>query len=255
MSVTIFRTKKLVFYVDQKIRNGITKKTIINKYNIPIEDKRSKITFGDKKPSKKRTSKLSLNQRKSILQNIPSVPMTPKKDPHKKQEIMMFHDQEIEDEIVLHKATSSQNITSQNTTPQNIITHAFKLQQPQLQISNTLLQYVPPKLSQTPGKLKHLKFGHTSQYENIEEKWEPFICKVEKRLFSNRTNKYVLQVTDGDGDSYNVHVASQLFELIQKNLINVGDWIEVNHYSATNMSYDKPRLVIFVNFEKTNNPV
>lgn len=230
MSVTIFRTNKIVFYVDHKMRNSIIKKTIINKYNIPIEDKRSKITFTDKKPTKKRATKTAKNVlRTSISVNTPSQKET------SLSQITLFNEEEIQKkEKVLTIAPIETNITTTEEKQDPLI----------------LVKYETPKLTQTPGKLKQLKFGHTSQYENVQDKWEPFICKIYKRLFSKKLGRYILEVGDGDDSIHKVHIASQLFTLIKNNIINIGDWIKVNHYSATNLSYDKPRIIMVVDIDK-----
>ena len=259
MSITIFKTNKFVFYVDDKIRNSVNKTTIINKYSIPIEDRRSKITFIDKKISKKSSSKsISKGSRTSISKSTPKsshevvtekiktqrvssnkTKKDSKKESHPElQQKIHFHDDDLSvKKPSLNKRNSNKIINNSQTSEQKVI--------------NTLIEYIPPKIEQTPGKLNQLKYGHASQYENVEDKWEPFICKVIKRLFSKKLGRYILHVDDGDGNVYKVHIASQLFELIKNNTINVGDWIKVNNYSATNMSNDKPRTVIFINIEKS----
>jgi hypothetical protein len=99
-----------------------------------------------------------------------------------------------------------------------------------------------------------LLWGHTYDNPNTPEIWDPFICKIEKRLFSKKINRYLLEVSDENADTYKVHVGSQLFPLIKDNSIQAGDLVRVKHYSATNLHQENgyPRLVLFTDLEKIN---
>ena len=265
MSITIFRTNKIVFYVNDKVRNSVSNKTIINKYNIPIEDKRSKISFVDKKIPKK-ARKSIIGSKESPKANHQSTNQSTNQLTNHKSKLNKLKNDDIQSELQLKLHFNDDNQSnvkkkptirlSKDQKPGSEGPHSGRTNfvsthsDPQVLKTNTLIEYIQPKIKQTPGKLKQLKFGHTSQYENVEDEWKPFICKIIKRMFSKKLGRYIIQVDDGDGDVYNVHVATQIFNLLKNNSVNIGDWIRVNKYSATNTTQDKARTVIFVNIEK-----
>lgn len=102
--------------------------------------------------------------------------------------------------------------------------------------------------------LKDLLWGHTYENPDTPEKWDPFVCKIEKRLYSKKINRYLLEVSDNSNETFTVHIGSQLFPLIKDNTIQVGDVVRVNYYSATNIQQENghPRLVLFTDLEKIN---
>lgn len=80
------------------------------------------------------------------------------------------------------------------------------------------------------------------------EKWDPFVCRVEARMFHKKSNRYMLQLFDGTA-LYKVHLGSQLFELIKQKFIDKGDLIQVIDYTSTILNSRK-RLVVLYNIKK-----
>lgn len=79
--------------------------------------------------------------------------------------------------------------------------------------------------------------------------WNPFICKIEKRIF-NKTNKWwYLIVNDGE-KSHRVAIASQCFYLFENDLVKKDDYIYVQYYTATKISGNKSKVLFFTKFYK-----
>jgi len=113
------------------------------------------------------------------------------------------------------------------------------------------IKKLSPQEQMVSGFLKDLKYGHINKDPNyLNIKWDPFVCKIEKRIFSSKTKRYCLKVSDGNGELCKVHLASQLFDDIKNNVLQKGDYIKVIHYSATIMDYDKAKIIIFCHVEK-----
>lgn len=124
----------------------------------------------------------------------------------------------------------------------------FQINTPQFQINTPQLQNITPQKS----FLKDLLWGHTYDDPNTPDRWDPFVCKIEKRLYSKKLKRYLLEVSDCSAETHTVHIGTQLFSLIKDNIIKAGDTIKVNYYSATNMHQESgiSRLVLFTNIEK-----
>lgn len=247
MSVTVYKSNQTVFYLNGKILHKNNKKnTIIRKYNIPIEDKRTKIKFTDNflfKPT-------NVEMGEEIPQEIQEIQeIQPQFNVSKKR--IKFH-------ISFNKDSSSKSSSNKLVSDdrKDDVTvggnvdgygggkcYSGKVDEDCCGKSDRSLEL-------SAGKLKQLKFGHMTQYENVEDNRLPFICKVEKRFYSSKTNKYLFQVSDGDKESYIVNTSSQMVDLIKNNIVKPNDFIKVNYYTATNISNEKPRVVIFVEFEK-----
>jgi flagellar biosynthesis GTPase FlhF len=106
-----------------------------------------------------------------------------------------------------------------------------------------------PQEQMVSGFLNNLKYGHINKNQE-DLKWDPFVCKIEKRIFSSKTKRYSLKVSDGTGELCKVHLASQLFDDIKNNVLQKNDYIKVIHYSATIMDYNKGKIIIFCHVEK-----
>jgi hypothetical protein len=77
---------------------------------------------------------------------------------------------------------------------------------------------------------------------------DPFVCRVEARLFNKKTNRYMLKLFDGMA-MYKVQLGSQLFEVIKEQFIDKGDHIQVIDYASTAVSSRK-RIVILYTIKK-----
>jgi len=77
--------------------------------------------------------------------------------------------------------------------------------------------------------------------------WEPFVCKIEKRIFNKNTKRWYLLVNDLE-KSHRVMVASQCFYLFEQDLIKKDDTIYVEHYTSTRLTSNKPKIIIFTKF-------
>ena len=80
------------------------------------------------------------------------------------------------------------------------------------------------------------------------DKWDPFVCRVESRLFNKKTNRYMLKLFDGDA-MYKVQIGSQLFELVKQKFVDKDDLIQVIDYVSTKVNARK-RVVILYNIKK-----
>ena len=85
-------------------------------------------------------------------------------------------------------------------------------------------------------------------YTGKSSKLNPFVCRVESRLFNKKTNRYMLKLYDGDA-MYKVQLGSQLFEMIKHKFIDQGDLIQVIDYVSTKINSRK-RTVILYNIKK-----
>lgn len=85
-------------------------------------------------------------------------------------------------------------------------------------------------------------------YTGKSGKWDPFICRVEARLFHKKSNRYMLKLYDGTA-LYKVHLGSQLFEMVKQKFVDKGDFIKVIDYAATLLNPRK-RIVILHNIKK-----
>lgn len=83
--------------------------------------------------------------------------------------------------------------------------------------------------------------------------WKPFVCKVSKRLYNKRLNRWYLKVTDLENE-YRVAIASQCFHLFEQNVINKEDIIYVKYYVITNVNPKKPKFIMFTNIHKIPTP-
>lgn len=79
--------------------------------------------------------------------------------------------------------------------------------------------------------------------------WEPFICKIEKRIYNKITKRWYLLVNDLE-KSHRVMIASQCFYLFEKDIIKKDDIIYVEHYTSTRLASNKPKIIIFTKFYK-----
>jgi hypothetical protein len=79
--------------------------------------------------------------------------------------------------------------------------------------------------------------------------WEPFVCKIEKRLYNKRIKKWFLVLNDNK-NSFRVGIATQCFDLFEKNIIKKSDLLYVNIYTATIMRPKKPKFIILIDFHK-----
>lgn len=98
------------------------------------------------------------------------------------------------------------------------------------------------KVSITQSAVGDLFSGKRGIYD------QPFVCKVEARLFNKKTNRFMLKVFDGVA-SYKVQLGSQLFRVIEEQLIDKEDLIQVIDYTNTSVTSRK-RIVFFHSIKK-----
>lgn len=89
-----------------------------------------------------------------------------------------------------------------------------------------------------------LGFLHNTSKVEAMKRYKPFVCKVVARMHSQKTNRYMLQLSDGY-EIYKVHVGSQLFNLIKNKFIDKDDIIEVIDYCSTKTAPNKRVVIIF----------
>jgi hypothetical protein len=80
------------------------------------------------------------------------------------------------------------------------------------------------------------------------DEWDPFVCRVEARLFNKKTNRFMLKLFDGVA-MYKVQLGSQLFDMVEEKFVDQGDLIQVIDYASTKINARK-RVVIFYNIKK-----
>jgi hypothetical protein len=81
-------------------------------------------------------------------------------------------------------------------------------------------------------------------------KWDPFVCKVEKKIFNKISKWWFLIVNDGKS-SYRVAVATQCLKVIEN--IQKDNLIYVEYYTATTIHSKKPKIIIFTKITKIDN--
>jgi hypothetical protein len=80
--------------------------------------------------------------------------------------------------------------------------------------------------------------------------WDPFVCKVEKKVYNKNTKWWYLIVNDNK-KSHRIVVATQCFELLKT--IEKDDLIFVEYYTATTIHSKKPKIIIFTKITKIDN--
>ena len=101
----------------------------------------------------------------------------------------------------------------------------------------------------TKTSMKVSKGFVTKLIKQNEIEWDPFVCKVEKRLFNETQKRWYLVLND-DQSSTKVIVATQCFHLFEKDIVKENDLIHVCHYAVTKLYDNKPKIMILTNFLK-----
>ena len=256
MTITTFRRHKLFLYViddlyDQNDSTNTANKNeiqvpvkitkhLISKYCIPCEDEMSLISFVSPDNNQVIAKQKRKEQIPTPTLKTDESSIEPKSKPFVKPPIKSI--KETKPKKVPTKVTKKKKdmVTNDIVKKQEIIT-----------------KEKPNKKELSTGYLKQLKYGHSSHFsETVPKKWDPFVCKIEKRLFSKNISRYLLKVSDGDGEIYKIHLASQLFPYFDsknakydENRFKQANLIRVMHYTATNIDQDKPRFIIFTDIE------
>jgi hypothetical protein len=136
------------------------------------------------------------------------------------------------------------NVLENNNTPTKNIVKRSDESKTQI---NSLVSYEEQHIIQKPGVITSGFLSKLTGRTQIE--WEPFVCKVEKRIFNKINNRWYLIVNDSE-KSHRVVMATQCFKLFEKDIVKKDDLIYVEYYTATKLASNKPKLVMFTKIYK-----
>jgi hypothetical protein len=96
-----------------------------------------------------------------------------------------------------------------------------------------------------------VKVGKMGEFDI--EIWPPFACIVRKIIYNKRINRFLFVLGEDmkeNSPEVKVHLVSQLFPLAEKRFISKSDLIYVEHYSITNLTPRKGRIIFLASVKK-----